>query len=589
MFTTSRTATSAHHPQSLSSPSYRNRNSSALGHSISSEKPAATDHATAYHQKASKSTKEQATAHIKQNDKVTQQATHVPVPIPDTGITVHSSLPSVASLTMANTNIPTTAAIRATSSLASMAASILATPTRSPSPPSSTLSSDGFTTSEASDDTGQVSRKLPLAIILLIITGSICALVGALLVIKACSRRSKPSIPTPSLPILNEDLIEKCHELITDSPIFGGKERLSSNAGGHSGLLAWTQYPQPVGLATTQTVSVQTIDAGHVSATSTNSAIEKSSYNNSSLRSQTLDHTASRKSLTSISIYADAFELSDHPFEESMERVVRNFDTRKSITDSTKLPSRSSELPYAASPLPHSTAEMPRAFVPQIDSMKGGRSRIKSSYYVPGSYPRISTLPPPSLSSIKPKSNDPGFAIMPQMKASSGDLPTAFSSFLIDTTLQSPVPTIYPDDSLSTRKAIMKVQRKLTPKFLDEDPTISMSPTLDTSSALGTLMMMESGPTSKSLADIGTRVDGVQKSASGRVSRSWSGNSVRMKDDKPPRVPSPPPLPSLAQMGLEADNPQAYADYRSPTYSIYGLYQNEPKSRGSLYRVAEPQ
>ena len=32
--------------------------------------------------------------------------------------------------------------------------------------------------------------------------------------------------------------------------------------------------------------------------------------------------------------------------------------------------------------------------------------------------------------------------------------------------------------------------------------------------------------------------------------------------DKPPRVPSPPLLPSLAQM----------ADYRSPTYSLYGLY-----------------
>ena len=34
--------------------------------------------------------------------------------------------------------------------------------------------------------------------------------------------------------------------------------------------------------------------------------------------------------------------------------------------------------------------------------------------------------------------------------------------------------------------------------------------------------------------------------------------------DKPPRVPSPPILPSLAQM----------ADYRSPTYSLYGLYSS---------------
>jgi hypothetical protein len=34
--------------------------------------------------------------------------------------------------------------------------------------------------------------------------------------------------------------------------------------------------------------------------------------------------------------------------------------------------------------------------------------------------------------------------------------------------------------------------------------------------------------------------------------------------DRPPRVPSPPILPSLAQM----------ADYRSPTYSLYGLYSS---------------
>jgi hypothetical protein len=50
-------------------------------------------------------------------------------------------------------------------------------------------------------------------------------------------------------------------------------------------------------------------------------------------------------------------------------------------------------------------------------------------------------------------------------------------------------------------------------------------------------------------------------------------------DDKPPRVPSPPPMPSLTQMGLEHRNPEAYAEYRSPTYSIYGLYESDRKSR----------
>jgi len=51
--------------------------------------------------------------------------------------------------------------------------------------------------------------------------------------------------------------------------------------------------------------------------------------------------------------------------------------------------------------------------------------------------------------------------------------------------------------------------------------------------------------------------------------------------DKPPRVPSPPPLPSLAQMALEQHNPIAYAEYRSPTYSIYNLYDDN--QRGAVY------
>ena len=51
-------------------------------------------------------------------------------------------------------------------------------------------------------------------------------------------------------------------------------------------------------------------------------------------------------------------------------------------------------------------------------------------------------------------------------------------------------------------------------------------------------------------------------------------NSVLQKvivvDDKPPRVPSPPTLPSLAQMAMSqaAD----YDTYRSPTYSLYDVY-----------------
>ncbi|KAI0306487.1 hypothetical protein B0F90DRAFT_1690294 [Multifurca ochricompacta] len=49
-------------------------------------------------------------------------------------------------------------------------------------------------------------------------------------------------------------------------------------------------------------------------------------------------------------------------------------------------------------------------------------------------------------------------------------------------------------------------------------------------------------------------------------------DKFKRADDRPPRVPSPPVLPSLTQMAMAHTNGQDYGDYRSPTYSLYGLY-----------------
>jgi hypothetical protein len=76
-------------------------------------------------------------------------------------------------------------------------------------------------------------------------------------------------------------------------------------------------------------------------------------------------------------------------------------------------------------------------------------------------------------------------------------------------------------------------------------------------------------PTMKSIGESLTDQDG--RMALGRA------------DDKPPRVPSPPPLPSLTQMGLAHANPEAFANYRSPTYSIYGLYEADRKSKAASF------
>ncbi|KAJ8496515.1 hypothetical protein ONZ51_g1061 [Trametes cubensis] len=113
-----------------------------------------------------------------------------------------------------------------------------------------------------------------------------------------------------------------------------------------------------------------------------------------------------------------------------------------------------------------------------------------------------------------------------------------------------------------------------------------MSPGMEASARLGNLMLAEftsmaSLPSTRTVAN----APGTSAGSGGAGMNGTGGSKPRVTrknvrpDDKPPRVPSPPPLPSLAQMAMAHANPDEYADYRSPTYSIYGLYEAERKSR----------
>ncbi|KAJ7109463.1 hypothetical protein C8R44DRAFT_802589 [Mycena epipterygia] len=150
----------------------------------------------------------------------------------------------------------------------------------------------------------------------------------------------------------------------------------------------------------------------------------------------------------------------------------------------------------------------------------------------------------------------------------------------------SPQPTLYPDDSLSVveaKRPSKRIHKKPAPSNRasrvfgnDEHGLLAVSPTLDATAALGNLMLMDFGGAGQSPVHL--------ELTSASSTTLVPKRTVSRSDDKPPRVPSPPPLPSLTQMGLEHANPEAYAAYRSPTYSIYGLYEGDRKSRvGSLY------
>ena len=152
----------------------------------------------------------------------------------------------------------------------------------------------------------------------------------------------------------------------------------------------------------------------------------------------------------------------------------------------------------------------------------------------------------------------------------------------------SPAITLTPDDSITLAGDRDRRRSRSGPSGGAHRRAPSealLSPTTETSARLGNLLLEDFANTSltalpsmRAVAGAGGMVTSGSKS---RVvpRKNVSANTQPRTADRPPRVPSPPPLPSLAQMALAHTNPEEYADYRSPTYSIYGLYEAERKSR----------
>ncbi|RPD66130.1 hypothetical protein L227DRAFT_570049 [Lentinus tigrinus ALCF2SS1-6] len=148
-----------------------------------------------------------------------------------------------------------------------------------------------------------------------------------------------------------------------------------------------------------------------------------------------------------------------------------------------------------------------------------------------------------------------------------------------DHRLQSPVPTICPDDSITLAGDRTRHKNGMHSRVHSE----AMSPGTEASARLGNLMLAEftsmaSLPSTRTVAGVPTSGSKARVVPRKNVNAN-AGVSISRADDRPPRVPSPPPLPSLAQMAMAHANPDEYNDYRSPTYSIYGLYEAERKSR----------
>ncbi|CDO68292.1 hypothetical protein BN946_scf184799.g19 [Trametes cinnabarina] len=271
-----------------------------------------------------------------------------------------------------------------------------------------------------------------------------------------------------------------------------------------------------------------------------------------------------------------------------------------------------------ASPAPPSPSTMPKPALRKSTSISvqgqgQGRARVKAPYN-PGlggplrsssTVAGITTLARGNRSSIMAPSEEMQYVLPPLSPALKSEtrrerdaraLTSAMGLATPDVNALppfSPQPTLYPDDSSNPRRGIASVPKRTRRKAREGWPTRggkpdrvqsgAMSPGMEASARLGNLMLAEftsmaSLPSTRTVANAAGAT-----SASGSLPASSSKSRVTRKnvraDDRPPRVPSPPPLPTLAQMAMAHANPQEYADYHSPTYSIYGLYEAERKSR----------
>ncbi|KAF8636693.1 hypothetical protein AX17_003498 [Amanita inopinata Kibby_2008] len=580
-----------------------------------------------------------------------QEFTAVPNPIPETGI--HQTLAQVPGYPLtAAFPMPTSLrhAATATESYPVFSASI---PTQASTstvldilgaePSSSMLASASDSLAPQKVDSPQ-QHALSNTVIALLGIGAGCLVLSTLIIIKVCTRVKRRPRPTPSLPILNDSYFADDLES-KESPIFGGKERLSPKTDLDD---AWVDLPRsgqayvaprPSRIAASEPEKL----AGNY-GTCTACPQEKGTYPGTSntrtlcypIANSQQDKTTTLQSHTS-SFYHPPYQQLQNAISQTMKRLstlslslypatprpvyevgiaIGGQETpltgdgysvmARSRCKSNKPKDRQSRdsqgLAYdgvdESSP---SIIGFENVVTVPHSSARGGRTRIKSSYYASGVYPHTSSAPQTSTTPGTERRN-----LLPNRSAQKpeprreGDTRALTQALGLvtptpDYEFSSPQSTLYPDDSLSTvddeQSDHMKAMSWHTDEKAYHDITGCQTAPLasDEGTPLGTLMLMES---SREVNKRGSRVAGEGQRRTGSYGDtltvpclSFNGGGKKVSQgvrtyDKPPRVPSPPLLPSLAQMAMEHANREGFENYRSATYSIYGLYGGERRSSG---------
>lgn len=477
----------------------------------------------------------------------------------------------------------------------------------------SALSTHGVLNDAQSGQPASPPAHISTVIKVLIAIGGTSFLVLAFVIWKSCTTPKRRRYPTPSLPILQDPFADQA--VGDEESLFGGKERLSAQPGTNADY-KWSHYSHP-SLNKTPVISGNSqSDNMFLSEKSVHRVPVFRSYADAQMSEKVAAATAhikpflvtpaatttplavKRTSLASQSMYpgtpqssygiavgsaspltADGMPLLQRNISKSSTR--RRSRTQRSISHAMQ--DRYTETDDLGTDIYDGLRQSMAVVAPPAPALKKsssvqGRARVKAPY-APGSMLRAST----TMGALSSQDNNPfddlHYVLPPLSPALKTEATRARDTKalasalgLASPTSLSPQTTAYPDDS-NTFASERRKSRPLS-QVRSRPQSQLLSPNMEASARLGNLMLanFSSMASLPSMRTVSSTADTGANGGRGKTTR-------KRADDKPPRVPSPPPLPSLAQMALSSANPDDYGDYRSPTYSIYGLYEADRKSR----------
>ena len=536
------------------------------------------------------------------------EADAIPNPAPDPGLSTRttyyatfsassnstrSALVPLQTHTSGSTPIATVLGVAATSTFSSIIPS-------STSPVINAASSSG-----SSNDT-----KRPATVVIVIL--SILAAFILFGVLAGCwiyTRPKKRTTPTPSLPILQEEYSDE-KVAGDEESLFGGKERSSAQPGTGPVLYNWTPYPHTSVIQPKNTSENPTANK-RMSKRQSAMADNKSAYPfkgqgnaasppppASSPPMQQLQNAVSRAVNRVSAISASIYPASPQPSHNySGIGVAIGGDNSPLTADGTTMLQRN--LSKSSNRRQSKVPKAPRQSIagfdmltgPVVDidvpppagnvsaSSSGGRARVQGPYTSTISMRTSTSVGGMATSrfSVSDRGGNPfessKYTLPPlppvnkNLDSYDRDTRALTSALGLETPPLpvSPPATLYPDDSIT-----LAGDRRRSRAFSHgRMRSQALSPTVEATARLGNLML-ENFQSTLSL-------NPSQPPSSTLPPRPKPAIKKRT-EDKPPRVPSPPPMPSLAQMAMEHTNPGDFADYRSPTYSIYGFYETDRKS-----------